>query len=62
MCKPNNGTIYAECRDAAFKAFRRQHVTNRELRGLIAKFNGCMTPKVDRTEEAVVASSRGVVQ
>lgn len=39
MCKPGNGTIYAECRDRALQSMRRTHATNAEMRQVIKASN-----------------------
>ena len=43
MCKRQaRGSIFADCRDVLFKKNGGRHMTNREMKAIIEKNDGCM--------------------
>lgn len=44
MCRPGNGTIFKECREAILKAKGQTSMSNQEMRRIIGK-HGCLIDK-----------------
>ncbi len=59
MCEQRHGgSIYSDCRDRIFRLKGSFHVSNKEMRGLLAVNNGCMrSKKVDKPTKRVLVSA-----